>query len=340
MPSEVSGASMKRREFITLIGGAAVAWPFATDAQQSERVRRIGVLMPLAATDPSTKRQVAAFVRQLQKLGWAEGRNLQIDYRWAAGDAERMQEFAKELVALRPHVIFARSTPVTAALLKETHTIPIVFTVVSDPVGDHFVESLARPGGNVTGFTNVESSLAGKWLELLKQIAPGIKRVAFIFDPKLAPGGGSYYSRLIEATAPSFAVTPTATPVHDAVEIERTISEFVREPNGGLLVLPDGTTNTHRELIVALTARHRLPTIYAYRDNVVGGGLISYGVDVVDQFLQAAGYVDRILKGAKPAELPVQLPTKFELTINLKTAKALGLDVPLQLQQRADEVIE
>jgi ABC-type uncharacterized transport system substrate-binding protein len=256
------------------------------------------------------------------------------------GDAERMQVFAKELVALQPHVLFARSTPVTAALLKETHTIPIVFTVVSDPVGDHLVESLARPGGNVTGFTNVESSLAGKWLELLKQIAPSIKRVAFIFDPKLAPGGGSYYTRLIEATAPSFAVTPTATPVHGAVEIERTISEFAREPNGGLVVLPDGTTNTHRELIVTLAARHRVPTIYAFRDNVVDGGLISYGVDVVDQFLQAAGYVDRILKGAKPAELPVQLPTKFELTINLKTAKALGLDVPLQLQQRADELIE
>ena len=331
---------MQRREFISLLGGAAATWPFAADAQQPDGVRRIGVLMPLAATDPSMKRQVAAFVRQLQKLGWAEGRNLQIDYRWAAGDAERMQVFAKELVALQPHALFARSTPVTAALLKETHTIPIVFTVVSDPVGDHLVESLARPGGNVTGFTNVESSLAGKWLELLKQIAPSINRVAFIFDPKLAPGGGSYYTRLIEATAPSFAVTPTATPVHGAVEIERTIGEFAREPNSGLVVLPDGTTNTHRELIVTLAARHRVPTIYAFRDNVVDGGLISYGVDVVDQFLQAAGYVDRILKGAKPAELPVQLPTKFELTINLKTAKALGLDVPLQLQQRADEVIE
>ena len=234
---------MRRREFITLLGGAAATWPLAAYAQQPDGVRRIGVLMPLAATDPSMKRQVAAFVRQLQELGWAEGRNLQIDYRWAAGDAERMQVFAKELVALQPHVILARSTPVTAALLKQTRTIPIVFTVVSDPVGEHFVESLARPGGNVTGFTNVESSLTGKWLELLKEIAPSIKRVAFIFDPKLAPGGGSYYTRLIEATAPSFAVTPTATPVHGAVEIERTIGEFVREPNGGLVVLPDATTN-------------------------------------------------------------------------------------------------
>ena len=200
------------------------------------------MLMPLAATDPGMKLQVAAFVRQLQELGWAEGRNLRIDYRWAAGDAGRMQVFAKELVALQPHVILGRSTPVTAALLKQTRTIPIVFAVVSDPVGERFVKSLARPGGNVTGFTNVESSLTGKWLELLKEVAPGIKRVAFIFDPKLAPGGGSYYTRLIEAAASSFAVTSTATPVHDATEIERAIGEFVREPNSGLIVLPDATT--------------------------------------------------------------------------------------------------
>jgi putative ABC transport system substrate-binding protein len=331
---------MRRREFVTLLGGVAVAWPLAARAQQTDRVRRIGVLMPFAATDPSIKRQVAAFVRQLQDLGWAEGRNLQIDYRFAAGDAERMQVLAKELVTLQPDVIFCRSTPVTAALLKQTRTIPIVFAVVSDPVGEHFVESLARPAGNVTGFTNVESSLTGKWLELLKEVAPSIKRVAFIFDPKLAPGGGSYYTRLIEATAPSFAVAPTATPVHDAVEIERAVGDFVREPNGGLIVLPDATTNTHRELIIALAARHRVPAIYEFRDIVADGGLMSYGIDVIDQFRQAAGYVDRILKGAKPAELPVQLPTKFELIINLKTAKALGLDVSLQLQQRADELIE
>jgi len=252
------------------------------------------------------------------------------------GDAERMQVFAKELVALQPHVLFARSTPVTAALLKETHTIPIVFTVVSDPVGDHLVESLARPGGQ-RDRVHQRRIFAGRQMVGIAQTDCAQHQA---FDPKLAPGGGSYYTRLIEATAPSFAVTPTATPVHGAVEIERTISEFAREPNGGLVVLPDGTTNTHRELIVTLAARHRVPTIYAFRDNVVDGGLISYGVDVVDQFLQAAGYVDRILKGAKPAELPVQLPTKFELTINLKTAKALGLDVPLQLQQRADELIE
>jgi ABC-type uncharacterized transport system substrate-binding protein len=333
---------MRRREFIALIGGVAAAgiWPSAAYAQRPDEVRRIGVLMPLAASDPSMKAQVTAFVSQLQDLGWAEGRNLRIDYRWAAGDAARMQVFAKELVALQPHVLFARSTPVTAALLKQTHTIPIVFAVVSDPVGEHFVESLARPGANATGFTNVESSLTGKWLELLKEIAPSIKRVAFIFDPKLAPGSGSYYTRLIEGSAPSFAVVPTAAPVHDAVEIERAIGEFVREPNGGLLVLPDATTNTHRGLIIALAARHRVPAIYAFRDHALDGGLISYGVDVVEQFRRAAGYVDRIFKGAKPAELPVQLPTKFEMTINLKTAKALGLDVPLFLQQRADEVIE
>ena len=237
-------------------------------------------------------------------------------------------------------MILARSTPATAAFLKQTRTIPIVFTVVSDPVGEHFVESLARPGGNATGFTNVEFSLTGKWLGLLKEIAPGIKRVAFIFDPKLAPGGGSYYTGLIEASAGSFAVVPTVAPVHGTAEIERAIGEFAGEPNGGLVVLPDATTLVHRGLIVALAARHRVPAIYAFHGIAANGGLISYSIDVVDQFRQAAGYIDRILKGAKPAELPVQLPTKFVMAINLKTAKALGLDVPLLLQQRADEVIE
>jgi putative ABC transport system substrate-binding protein len=331
---------MQRRELIILLGGIATALPLAAYAQQPSGVRRIGVLMPLEPTHPSMKLEVAAFVRQLQDLGWTEGRNLQIDYRFAAGDVERMQLLAKELVALQPDIIFCRSTPVTAALLKQTRTIPIVFAVVSDPVGDHFVESLARPGGNVTGFSNVESSLTGKWLQLLKEIAPGIKRVAFMFDPKLAAGGGAYYTRLIEATAPSFAVASITTPVHDAVEIEHAINEFVREPDGGLLVLPDATSNTHRGLIITLAAQHRVPAIYSFRDIVVDGGLMSYGVDVVDLFRRAAGYVDRILKGAKPSDLPVQLPTKFNLIINLKTAKALGLDVSLQLQQRADELIE
>jgi putative ABC transport system substrate-binding protein len=251
-----------------------------------------------------------------------------------------MQAFAKELVALKPHVILSRSTPVTAALLRQTRAIPIVFTVVSDPVGERFVESLARPGGNATGFTNVESSLTGKWLELLKEVAPHVKRVAFIFNPKLAPGGGLYYTRLIEAAAPSFAVTPTVAPVHGAADIERAIGEFVREPNGGLVVLPDAATLVNRKLIVALADRHRVPAIFAFRIIVAEGGLMSYGIDVVDQYRQAAVYVDRILKGAKPAELPVQLPTKFVMSINLKTAKKLGLDVPLLFQQRADELIE
>jgi putative tryptophan/tyrosine transport system substrate-binding protein len=330
---------MKRREVITLLGGTA-AWPLAARAQQTDEVRRIGVLVNTAADDPESQASVAAFKQALQQLGWSEGRNLRIDYRGAAGNAERMQAFAKELVALRPHVILTRSTPVTAAFLEQTRAIPIVFTVVSDPVGEHFVESLARPGGNATGFTNVEFSLTGKWVGLLKEIAPGIKRVAFIFDPKLAPGGGSYYTSLIEASAASVTVVPMAAPVHGAVEIERAIGEFVSEPNSGLVVLPDATTVVNRGLIVALAARYRVPAIYAYTNVVADGGLIAYGIDVVDEFRQAAGYVDRILKGAKPAELPVQLPTKFVMAINLKTAKALGLDVPLLLQQRADEVIE
>jgi putative ABC transport system substrate-binding protein len=251
-----------------------------------------------------------------------------------------MQAIAKELVALNPHLILTRSTPVTEAFLRQSRTIPIVFTVVSDPVGERFVESLARPGGNATGFTNVESSLTGKWVELLKEVAPGVKRVAFLFNPKLAPGGGSYYTRLIEVTAPRFSITPTVAPINGAADIERAIGEFVREPNGGLVVLPDATTLVNRRLIVALADRHRLPAVYAFRIVVIDGGLMSYGIDIPDQYRQAAGYVDRILKGAKPAELPVQLPTKFVLSVNLKTAKALGLDVPSLLQQRADDLIE
>jgi putative ABC transport system substrate-binding protein len=330
---------MKRREFITLIGGAAT-WPLAARAQLTGDVRRVGVLMNVAADDPEGKASIAVFKQAMEQSGWSEGRNLRIDYRGAAGDAERMQALAKEFVAWQPHLIVTRSTPVTAALLKQTRTIPIVFTGVSDPVGEHFVESLARPGGNVTGFTNVESSLTGKWLELLKEVAPGIKRVAFVFDPKLAPGEGSYYTRLIQTAAPNFAVAATALPVRGAAEIERTVSEFVRLPDSGLVVLPDATTVVNRGLIVAVAARYRVPAIYAFRFAVADGGLISYGADIVDQFRQAAGYVDRILRGANPAELPVQLPTKYVMSINLKTAKALGLDLPLLLQQRADEVIE
>jgi putative tryptophan/tyrosine transport system substrate-binding protein len=331
---------MKRRAVIKLIGGAAASWPLVLRAQQHDEVRRLGIVVPAATDDPEVQASVAAFKQTVQQLGWSEGHNLRIDFRGAAGDPERMQAFAKELVVLQPDVILSRSTPITAALLRQTRTIPIVFTVVSDPVGEHFVESLARPGGNATGFTNVEFSLTGKWLELLKEVAPRVKRVAFLFDPELAPGGGSYYTRLIEASAPPFAVTPIVAPVHSDADIERAIGEFVGEPNGGLVVLPDATTLFHRSLIVALADRHHLPAIYAFRIVVIEGGLISYGIDVVDQYRQAAGYVDRILKGAKPAELPVQLPAKFVMSINLKTAKGLGLDVPLLLQQRADEVIE
>ena len=331
---------MRRRVFITLVGGAAASWPLVARAQQHDEIRRIGIIVNVAVDDPEAQASVAAFKQTLQQLGWSEGRNLQIDVRGVAGDPERMQAFAKELVALQPHVILTRSTPVTAAVLRQTRTTPIVFTVVSDPVGERFVESLARPGGNATGFTNVESSLTGKWLELLKEVAPRVKRVAFIFNPELAPGGGSYYTRLIDASAPASAVTPIVAPVHSAADIERAIGEFVGEPNGGLVVLPDITTVVNRRLIVALADRHHVPAIYAFGVVVTEGGLISYGIDVVDQFRQAAGYADRILKGTKPAELPVQLPAKFVMSINLKTAKGLGLDVPLLLQQRADEVID
>jgi len=339
---------VRRREFIQAVIGSAAAWPvawplpwpLAAHAQQQDDVRRIGVLLNLAADDPEAQAIIAAFKETMQQLGWSEGRNLQIDFRGAAGDPERMRALAKELVAQKPHAILTRSTPVTKALLEQTRAIPIVFTVVSDPVGEDFVQSLARPGGNATGFTNVEFSLTGKWVELLKEVAPRVKRVAFMFNPQLAPGGGSYYTRLIEASAPRFAVTTAIVPVHNAAEIERAVGEFVREPDGGLVVLPDATTLVNRKVFVALAERYRIPAVYAFRIIASDGGLMSYGIDVVDQHRQAAGYVDRILKGAKPAELPVQLPTKFMLSINLTTAKKLGLDVPLLLQQRADEVIE
>src|SRR5215467_3474378 len=331
---------MRRRDAIELVGLTAVSWPLAAFAQQKDEIRRIGVIVNVAADDTEALASIAAFKESMQQLGWSEGRNLRIDFRGAAGDPERMQAHAKELVGLQPQLILTRSTPVTAAVLKLTRTIPVVFTVVSDPVGDHFVESLARPGGNATGFTNVEFSLTGKWVELLKEVAPGVKRVAFVFNPNLAPGGGSYYSRLIDASAPRFAVTPTVLRIGGAADIERAIGEFVREPNGGLVVLPDAATLVNRKLIVALADQYRVPAIYAFSTVVADGGLMSYGIDVVDQYRQAAVYVDRILNGAKPADLPVQLPAKFVTSINLKTAKKLGLDVPSLLQQRADEIIE
>jgi putative tryptophan/tyrosine transport system substrate-binding protein len=331
---------MKRREFITLLGGAAAAWPFAARAQQIDRMRRIGVLMGYAESDREGQAFIAAFREGLQKLGWAEGRNIGIDFRWAeASDVESMQQFAKVLVALQPDLILTSSTPTTAALLQQTRTIPIIFTNLVDPVGSGFVASLPRPGGNVTGFINMEPTMAGKWLELLKQIAPRVNRVAFLFNPATAPYA-EYFLNPFKAAAASFAVEAIAAPVHDTSELESVIAAQARAPNGGLIAMPDAFLNAHRAEVTSLAARHRLPAVYAFRFFSELGGLLSYGNDIRDNYRRAATYVDRILKGTKPSELPVQAPVKFELVINLKTAKALGLDVPLHLQQRADEVIE
>jgi putative ABC transport system substrate-binding protein len=331
---------MQRREFIALIGGAAVAWPVAARGQRPERVRRIGILIPLAENDAEAQTEVAAFREALRRLGWINGRNARIDTRWAGSDARRIRTHAKELVGLHPDVILARTTAVTAALLKETGTIPIVFVGPSDPVGAGFAASMARPGGNATGFTNVEASLGGKWVEVLKEINPRIARIAVLFDPNTSPGGGSYYLRLVQDGARSIAVQTIAIPVHDAAEIERALEPFSRAPNGGLLVTPDVTTHNNRALIISLAARHRLPAVYAYPYYVTEGGLVAYGVNVVDLYRRAATYVDRILRGEKPEQLAVQAPIKFDLAINLKTAKALGLTVPQTLLARADEVIE
>jgi putative tryptophan/tyrosine transport system substrate-binding protein len=332
-------AKMKRRAFITLLGGAAAAWPLAARAQQSERMRRIGVLMSLAETDPEAQARVAAFREGLQTLGWAEGRNVRIDIRWAASDAALIQRFAKELIALQPDLILSHNTPTTASLLRQTRTIPIVFVIVSDPVGSGFVASFPRPGGNITGFTNIEPTMAGKWLELLKEIAPSVARVALLFNPATTPYA-EYYLGPLKAAAAFFAVEATATPVRDAPGLESVVAAHAREPNSGLLVMPDSFMNVHSADIVSLAARHRLPAIYPFRLFAGGGGLLSYGNDLFDNFRRAAGYVDRILKGEKPADLPVQAPVKFNLVINLKTARTLGLDVPPSLLATADEVIE
>jgi putative ABC transport system substrate-binding protein len=329
---------LKRREVIRLLGGAAVAWPLVARAQRPERMRRIGVLMTLAESDGQTR--IAAFRDGLQKLGWAEGGNVRIDYRWAApSDAGSMQRSAKELIALQPDLILSQNTPTTAALLQQTHTIPVIFAVVSDPVGSGFVASFRRPGGNLTGFTNIEDSQGGKWLELLKEIAPSINRVAFLFNPATAPYARNYLSPL-KAAAASLAVEAIVAPVHDKSELESVTAATARAASGGLIVMTDSFMTTHRAEITALAARYRLPAVYPFRYFVEVGGLLSYGNDVLDSFRRAATYADHILKGAKPSELPVQAPVKFELVINLKTAKALSLDVPVQLQQRADEVLE
>jgi putative tryptophan/tyrosine transport system substrate-binding protein len=330
---------MKRREFITLLGGAAAAWPLAVRAQQTERVRRIGVLMSFAESDPEAQAWLAAFREGLQKLGWTEGRNVRIDYRWVMFDLVSIQRSAKEVVALQPDLILSASTPVTASLLRETRTIPIIFTNIVDPVGSGFVKSLSRPGGNITGFLNLEPSMGGKFLELLKEIAPKVARVAMFFNPVTAPYADIYLNPL-KAAATSFGVEVIVAPVRDMTELETIIAALAREPNGGLIPMPDGSMNAHRAEITSLAARYRLPGVYFNRSFSHLGGLLSYGNDIGDNYRRAAGYVDRILKGEKPSELPVQFPVKFELVINLKTAKALGLEVSSQLQQRADEVIE
>ena len=330
---------MKRRQFIAGLGAAA-AWPVAARAQrQADRIRRIGVLMSNAEGDPEGKARVTALEQGLENVGWTEGRNTRIDYRWAAGDVERMRAYAKELIDLRPEVIVANTTPVTAALQRETRTIPIVFVVVSDPVGSGFVASLPHPGGNMTGFIDLEASMAGKWLELLKEIAPNVTRAALIFNPGTAPGGGNYYRPAFETAARSQGVEPIMAPVHDDPEIEEAINSLGERTGGGFVIGTDGFLGVHRQMTISRAARVRVPGIYPNRVHPRDGGLLSYGADNVDMFRRTAPYVDRILKGEKPSELPVQAPVKFELVVNLKAAKALGITVPPALLVRADEVI-
>jgi putative ABC transport system substrate-binding protein len=319
---------------------ALVATSLAAAAQQTSQVRRIGVLMGFVESDPEAQARVTAFRKGLQTLGWAEGRSIRIDIRWAStSDPPAMQRAAKELVALQPDVILSHNTPTTAALLRETRTIPIVFAVVSDPIGSGFVASFPRPGGNVTGFTNIDPTMAGKWLELLKEVAPRVARVAFLFNPTTAPYA-EYYLGPFKVAAASLALEAIAVPVHNASELESAIAAQARAPNGGLVVMTDSFLVTHRAQITALAARYRLPAIYPFRDFTEVGGLLSYGNDLLDNFHRAATYADRILKGAAPNELPVQAPVKFELVINLKTVKALGLTIPPSLLVRADEVVQ
>jgi len=329
---------MRRREFIAILGGAAAAWPLAARAQQAERVRRIGVLSVFPEDDPEMVARLAVFEQALQALGWTVGRNLRIDYRGSGNDPATIQKIAAELVALAPDVILASGNIVIAPMLRAAPTTPIVFAQVIDPVGAGFVRSMARPGGNVTGFTQFEYSLAGKWLELLKEIAPGVTRVAVVRDPTRGPGIGQF--AVIQAMAPTHAVELTPINANDPVETQtREIAAFASSPNSGLIVTPGGTA-VRRDAVITAVAKNRLPAIYPYRYYVADGGLISYGADTIEQFRRAASYVDRILKGEKPGDLPVQAPTRYQLIINLKTAKALGLELPPTLLARADEVIE
>jgi len=330
---------MRRREFITLLGSAAAAWPLVARAQQGERVRRVGVLAGGAvANDADTQERNTAFAHRLQQLGWIDGRNLQIDYRYGLGNAANVRKYAAELVALVPDVILVSGASALAPLLQATRTVPIVFVSVADPVGAGFVESMARPGGNATGFIQFEYSLSGKWLELLKEIAPGVTRALVLRDPDITAGIGQF--AVIQSVASSIGVDVSPVNLRDAGEIERAVTAFARSANGGLVATASALSLVHSELILALAARHKLPAMYPRRTFVVAGGLISYGFDALGQVERAAGYVDRILKGEKPADLPVQAPTKYELVINLKTAKVLGIDVPTSLLARADEVIE
>jgi putative ABC transport system substrate-binding protein len=329
---------MKRREFITLLGGAAVAWPLAAHAQQADRTRRVGVLVAFAEDDLDAQANITAFRQALEKLGWTAGRNVRIDYRWGGADPERIRAYAIELVGMKPDVVLAVSAQALQPLQEATNNTPIVFTQMGDPIGSGFVTSLAHPGGNITGFTPAEFSIHGKRLELLKEIAPHITRVAVLFNPEQIPQAGMLHA--VEAVAPSLGIKLTAAAVRDAAEIERAIDQFARESSGGLIVLPSGATIVHRDLIIALAARHHLPAAYQYRQFVTAGGLMSYGNDLANQYRQAASYVDRILHGEKPGDLPVQQPTRFELIINLKIAKALGLIIPDKLLALADEVIE
>jgi putative ABC transport system substrate-binding protein len=337
MPSSELGADMQRREFITFLGGT-VAWPLAVRVQQPERMRRIGILMLLAEDDPQAKIRIAALIEGLKQLDWTVGRNVQIDVRWGAADAVRSRRYAAELVALAPDVILATASETTAALREVTRTVPIVFVAVTDPVGAGYVASLARPGGNATGFTYVEYGMGGKWLEVLKEIAPRVTRAAVLRDPTLAVGIGLLGA--IQSAAPAFGVETTPIDVRNASEIERGVMDFARVANGGLVVAASPTALIHRRLIITLAARYKLPAVYFASSFVKEGGLISYGPDPVAQYKQAASYIDRIFNGEKPADLPVQAPTKFELVLNLKTAKTLGLDVPSALSGRADELIE
>ena len=329
---------MKRRDFITLLGGAAAAWPLAAHAQQPDRMRRLGMLMNRAADDPRGQVELAALQQALQQLGWSDGRNIRIDIRWRENDPDRDRGYAAELVALAPDLILASGTLSVAALRHATHALPIVFVEVSDPVGAGLVDTLARPGGNITGFMNFEYSLSGKWLELLKEIAPRLTRAAVLRDSANPAAIGQFGA--IQAMATSLGVELRPVDIRDASEVESAVAAFANSANGGLIVQPSASTWVHHDLIIALAARHKLPAIYWSRDEVTGGGLISYGPDLVDQLRRAAEYVDRILKGKKPADLPVQAPTKYELVINLKTARALGIEVPPTLLARADEVIE